>query len=135
MSVSWLELSWSLVALTGAGMSLWMLLDAYYDYRTILVGIRQGYAKARGARWWIAVGSLGDNGLLLVIWLGFLLVGVIAMQYPPPPRDPAQSSSAASAGWVLIAMEAALAACQFWRRFIRVRVTGKPHVPVKGRNS
>lgn len=125
-----LEMTWTLVALVGVLLSAWMILDATLDYRAVRVAIRDGYARAQGARWWIAVGALVGNGLTLLVWVGFFIVGLIAMQYPPPPRTTPQEATNTIAGWVLIGMEVLLASAQIWTRFVRLRVTGNPHVPI-----
>ena len=130
-SVSWLEVTWSVIAAVGVLLTAWMILDAYLDYRAVSKAVRGGYAITRGARWWIAVGALGANGLTLLVWAGFLVVGLIAMQYPPPPRTSDQSTVNAAAGWVLIAMEGLLAAIQVWSRVVRHHVAGRPHLPAQ----
>lgn len=131
MRASPLEIAWSGVALVGILLSAWMMTDAYLDYRAVRLAVRGGYAKARGARWWIAVGALVGNSLTAFVWAGFLAVGVIAMQFPPPPPNPDQHVSNMVAGWVLIAMEAVLASIQLWTRFVRQRVVGNPHRPTQ----
>lgn len=129
MKASPLEISWSAVAAVGVVFTFWMILDAWLDYRAVTRAVRGGYAKARGARWWIAVGSLVGNSLTAFVWLGFLLVGLIAMQFPSPPPPPDQPPVNVAAGWILIGMEAVLASIQVWGRFVRGRVAGRPHVP------
>jgi hypothetical protein len=99
-----LELTWSIIALIGVILTGWMILDSWLDFRAVQRAIRGGYAKARGARWWIATGALIGNSLTAFVWAGFLLVG-------------------------LIAMEAVLAATQVWMRYVRVKVAGRPHLP------
>lgn len=135
MKASPIELAWSIIAGIGVLLSLWMIADAWLDYRSVVRGIRGGYARARGARWWIAVGALGGNAMLVLVWLGFLAIGVLAMQYPPPPREPDQQVSNQWAGWVLIGMEALLAATQVWARLVRLQVAGRPHLPGQGPSS
>jgi hypothetical protein len=124
-----LELTWSIIALIGVILTGWMILDSWLDFRAVQRAIRGGYAKARGARWWIATGALIGNSLTAFVWAGFLLVGLIAMQYPPPPPNTDQTVSNMAAGWVLIGMEAVLAATQVWMRYVRVKVAGRPHLP------
>lgn len=131
-TASALEITWSAVALVGVLFSVWMIVDAYWDLWVVEQAIRGGYAKARGARWWIAIGALVGNGMTAFVWAGFLLVGLIAMQYAPPPPNPEQAVSNMWAGWVLIGMEALLASIQIWTRFVRLRVVGRPHTPQTG---
>jgi len=108
----------------------WMISDAWMDYRAVMLGIRGGYAKARGARWWIALGALVGNGMLVLVWAGFVVVGVAAMNAPPPPVTTEQASISAIAGWTLIAMEALLTSTQIWARIVRLKSIGRPHLPV-----
>ncbi len=129
MRASPLELSWTIIAVVGVLVTVWMIIDAYLDYRVVVRAIRGGYARARGARWWIAVGALVANAMTVLVWVGFLVVGLIAMQFPPPPPNVEQAGSNAAAGWVLIGMEALLAATQVWARFVRIQVAGRPHLP------
>lgn len=122
MRASPIELAWSIIAAVGGLLTAWMILDAYLDYRAVAAGVRGGYAKARGARWWSAVGAIGANGLDGFVWAGFLAVGLMAIFDIWP----------AWAGWVLIAMEAVLAARQLWARFARLQTVGRPHLPPAG---
>jgi hypothetical protein len=114
-----IEISWSAVAAIGVLFTFWMIIDAYLDYLAVQTGVRGGYAKARGARWWIASGALIGNGLTLLVWAGFLVVGGMAI------FDLWEEW----AGWILIGMEALLATIQIWSRIVRYKVAGRPHVP------
>lgn len=132
MKASPLEIAWSAIAGVGMLLTAWMIFDAALDYRAVMRGVRGGYAKARGARWWIALGALVGNGMLVLVWAGFLVVGMVAMSSPPPPATAEQTAVAAIAGWALIAMEGLLAATQVWSRVVRVKSIGRPHLPPTG---
>lgn len=121
-SASPIEIAWSVIAVVGVLFTAWMIADGWLDYRAVRAGIQGGYARARGARWWIAIGALGDAGVTAFVWLGFLVVGLMAIF----------DVWLAWAGWVLIAMEGLLAARQVWSRFVRVQVAGRPHRPGQG---
>jgi hypothetical protein len=127
-SASSIEVTWTAVALLGVLMTAWMIADAHLDYRAVRRGIRAGIAVAYGPRWWIAVGALVGNGLTLLVWLGFLVVGLLAMQFPPPPPNTEQNVVSMVIGWVLIAMEALLASVQVWSRIVRLKVIGLRHI-------
>jgi hypothetical protein len=126
-SASPIEITWTAVALCGVLLTVWMIVDVYLDYRFVRRGIRAGIAVAYGPRWWIAVGALVGNGLTLLVWLGFLVVGLLAMQFPPPPPNTEQGVVSMVIGWVLIAMEALLASVQVWSRIVRLKVAASQH--------
>lgn len=123
-----LELTWTGFAALGVLMTAWMLIDAWLDWHAVQHGIRGGWAVAYGPRWWIALGALGGNGMTGLVWFGFLVVGVIAMQFPPPPPNVEQATSSQVSGWVLIAMEGLLAVTQVWARVVRLKVVALTHV-------
>lgn len=126
MTASPLEIAWSAIAAIGLGITAWMLIDGWLDFRAVGQAILGGFARRRGARWWLAVGAVTGNAITLFVWAGFLFVGLIAMNTPPPPPPQEQSIAA---GWTLIAMEALLAGTQIWARFVRQRVAGRRHSP------
>lgn len=128
-----IELAWSAVAVVGVLLSLWMIADAWLDLQVVRRAILGGYARSRGARWWIAVGALVGNVLTAFVWLGFLLVGLIAMQHPAATPVAERPQINVAAGWVLLAMEALLAAIQVWSRIVREYVVGRPHIPMAPR--
>ena len=119
MSASWVELSWTGIAVVGTAMTVWMLHDVLGDYLAVREGVRRGYAIARGARWWSAVGAMGGYALDGVVWMGFLLVGLMAIF----------ETWIQWAGWILILMEVVLAGSQIWRRIARTKMLGRPHFP------
>jgi hypothetical protein len=129
-----LEITWSAVAAIGVLFTAWMIVDAYWDYRAVRAGIRAGYVKPQGDHWWISFGAVVGYSLTLLVWVGFLIVGIIAMEYPPPPPTAQQADVNAVAGWVLIGMEALLAATQIWYRFVRQKID-RPHIPTVPRSS
>jgi hypothetical protein len=70
----------------------------------------------------VALSAVVANAALCLVWLGFILIGLIAMQFPPPPPTTEQAVSNMWAGWVLIGMEGLLAGVQAWHLFVRGRV-------------
>jgi hypothetical protein len=99
----------------------WLMLQGWYDWNAVEYAIKLTPPRARrwGPRYWVAYSSVFSNGLLCLMWLGFILIGLIAMQYPPPPPTTDQHVSNWWAGWVLIVMEILLASVQGWHLFVR----------------
>ena len=124
MSASPLETSWTAIAVLGLLFSLWLAGGGWLDWRAVEASIRAVPPRARrwGPRWWVALSAVVANGLLCLVWIGFAFVGLIAMQYPPPPRTAHQTTSTAWIGWLLIAMELLLAFVQAWHLMVRGRV-------------
>jgi hypothetical protein len=89
---------------------------------TIGLGAVPPMARKWGPRWYVALSAIVANATLCLVWAGFIVIGLIAMQFPPPPPNPDQSVSNMWAGWVLIAMEALLAGVQAWHLWVRGRV-------------
>lgn len=123
-SASPLEISWSVIAGVGLMFSLWLAVGGWLDLSVVLDAIKDVPPRARiyGPRWWVGLSSVVANGMLCLVWLGFIAIGLIAMQFPPPPPSPDQQVSNMWAGWVLIAMEGILAGVQAWHLFVRGRI-------------
>lgn len=118
---SWLERTWTMIAIVGLAFSLWAIWDDWLDLRAVRLAIRLHRAVTWGPRWWVAAGFLGSDGLFCLAWLGFASIGVLAMTLPPSPVPQREKVSEIS-GWVLVAMEIALALIEVWWRVVRVRV-------------
>lgn len=120
-SASPLELSWTAIAALGLLFSAWLALDGWRDLSAVLAAIKDVPPRARlyGPRWYVGLSSVVANGALCLVWLGFIAIGLIAMQFPPPPPTSDQQVSNMWAGWVLIAMEGILAGVQAWHLFVR----------------
>lgn len=119
-----LEISWTVVAVIGLMFSGWLALDGYRDLSAVLAAIRAVPPRARrwGPRWYVALSALVANAALCLVWAGFIVIGLIAMRFPPPPPNQVQSVSNIWAGWVLLGMEALLAGVQAWHLFVRDRI-------------
>lgn len=121
---SYIERAWTLIAVYGLLFSIWLAGGGWWDLAAVREAIHAVPPRARawGPRWWVGLSSVVANGMLCLVWLGFIAIGVIAMQFPPPTPSPDQQVSNQWAGWVLIAMEALLVAVQAWHLFVRNRV-------------
>jgi hypothetical protein len=119
-----LEISWTVVACLGLLFSGWLALDGYRDLSAVLAAIRAVPPKARrwGPRWYVALSALVANAAFCLVWAGFIVIGLIAMRFPPPAPNPGQSVSNMWAGWVLLGMEVLLAGVQAWHLFVRDRI-------------
>jgi hypothetical protein len=123
-TASALELSWTAIAVGGFLFSVWLVGGGWLDLQAVQAAIDAHPPRARrwGPRWWVAMSAVVANVALCLVWIGFVLIGAIAMRYPPPPPTAQQTVSTQWVGWVLIAMEALLAAVQAWHLFVRGRV-------------
>lgn len=123
-NVSPLEAAWSAIAVLGLLFSLWLAAAGWMDLDAVESAIDAHPPRARrwGPRWYVALSAVVANIALCLVWIGFLLIGAIAMRYPSPAPSPDQGVSSQWVGWVLIAMEAILAGVQAWHLFVRGRV-------------
>ena len=123
-TISHLEVAWTSVAGVGLLFSTWLTLAGWWDFAAVRAAIKAKPPRARawGPRWWVGLSALVANGALCLIWLGFILIGWIAMQFPPPPPTAEQQVSNWWAGWVLIVMETLLAGVQVWHVFVRRQI-------------
>lgn len=119
-----LEITWTAVAVAGLLFSGWLVAGGWLDLAAVRAAILKVPPRARawGPRWWLALSAVVANGVLCLVWCGFAAIGLIAMQFPPPPPNADQQVSNVWAGWVLIAMEVLLVAVQAWHLFVRGRV-------------
>jgi hypothetical protein len=124
VNASPLEVTWTSIAGLGLLFSIWLVGGGWFDLAAVTAAIKDVPPRARawGPRWWVALSAVVANGLLCLVWLGFIAIGLIAMQFPPPPPSAEQAVSNQWAGWVLIAMEGLLAGVQAWHLFVRDRV-------------
>jgi hypothetical protein len=124
MRASPLEWAWTVVALFGLFFSGWLMLNGWRDWNAVEYAIRVVPPRARrwGPRYWVAYSAVISNGLLCLVWTGFMLIGLIAMQYPPPPPTTDQHVSNQWSGWILIGMEFLLMSVQGWHLYVRMKL-------------
>lgn len=117
-----LEIAWTAVAVIGLLFSVWAAGDAYLDLSSVQKAARRGTGRIKtgGPRWWIAMGNLVSSALWAFVWLGFAVLGWVAMGIPTPPDSPETHSLLI--GWSLVAMVLVLAVIQFWNRYVRIRL-------------
>lgn len=136
MQASLLEISWTVIAIIGFGLSAWAVTDDLLDFRAVRRAVLLKMAMAWGPRWWIALGFLGSDSLYSAAWLGFAVIGVLAMTLPPAPNPQREAASEVS-GWVLVGMEIVLALSQVWWRVVRAKtrelIPGVARPPERGR--
>lgn len=127
-----LELSWTALAVAGLLFSVWLAAGGWFDLAAVRAAIVEVPPRARawGPRWWVGLSSVVANSALCLVWLGFILIGFIAMQFPPPPPTATQQVSNQWAGWVLIGMEAILVSVQAWHLYVRSKIeqTSRGHI-------
>lgn len=134
MRASPLEITWTAVACLGFAFSMWLAISGARDLLFVRSLVRHvpPLAKTWGPRWWLALFALTANVALCFVWAGFIGVGLIAMQFPPPPPTSDQAVSNMWAGWSLITMEMLLAAVQGWHLYVRRQVDAATPFHTKG---
>jgi hypothetical protein len=83
--------------------------------------VRRGNAVTWGPRWWVALASLVSSIGMLIVWGGFVGIGIVAMTVPPPITTERQAASEMS-GWILVGVELVLAAIQVWQVYARTKI-------------
>lgn len=135
MQASLLEISWTVIAIGAFILTAWAVTDDLLDFGAVRRAVRIKLATAWGPRWWIALGFLGSDGLYAAAWLGFAVIGVLAMTLPPAP-NPQREAASEQTGWILVGMELVLALSQVWWRVVRVKtrelIPGVAHPPERG---
>jgi hypothetical protein len=117
-TVSPLEATWTVIAIVGFVVSAWAVYDDLLDFQAIRRAVKLELAIAWGPRWWVALGFLGSDALYSIAWLGFAVIGVLAMTLPPALSTQGEVTSEV-VGWVLVGMEVVLALSQIWWRIVR----------------
>lgn len=106
-NASSLEITWSLIALVGLMFALWLFELIWKSYRAVLSWIEQGLAVRWGPRHKFVLGFLTGVGLLVLIWVGFIALGINAM-LTPEPLSVDRQEAAERGGWILVGLEALL---------------------------
>lgn len=110
-SASEIEVARTTVALLGAGIATALLANVWLSYRAVVAWIGTGRVVRWGPRHTFVFGFLIGIGLLLLMWLGFLALGVNAI-LNPPPLSPERIDAATRGGWILIGLQVELLAFQ-----------------------
>ena len=120
-TVSPQEVIWTLIAVIALGFTLWIIVDNAQNYRAVMAAVRRGNAVVRGPRWWVALASLVSSVAMLIVWGGFIGVGIVAMTTPPPATTTNQVASNII-GWILVGIEVVLAGIQVWQVYARTKI-------------
>lgn len=123
-SVSPLELTWTGVAGIGLLFSVLLVVAGLADFVTLRAAIRAVPPRAYtwGPRWWHVVGHVGANAGWCLFWVLFIVIGFVAMTWPPPPPSSEQAARGQWLAWLLILAEFIGGSIQVWNVFIRNRV-------------
>lgn len=116
-------LGWAGVAAVGVLLSFWAVCDGWSAFASVRLAVKLKRAVAWGPRWWMALAFLVSDALFLGAWLAIATVGAIALTLPPPVSSQRQETSEII-GYVLLGMEADLAAIQIWWRVVRLKLRG-----------
>lgn len=125
-TVSPLELVWTLIAACAIGFTAWTVRDNWLNLQAIRQAVRLHRAVTWGPRYWVAFASLVSSVVMVVVWLGFAVIGIAAMSVSPE-TDPARRMAVSEwSGWALIAMTLLLASVQVWQLYARSKIRA-PH--------
>jgi hypothetical protein len=107
------EIAWSVPALMALVVTLVIIGWAVSRFAALREGIRRHPETYRswGPRWNFLLRLIGAMVFFGIGWLGYFLVGMVAMLVPPPISDVSREASQAL-GWLLIGMEVAHAIAQ-----------------------
>lgn len=117
-NASEVEITWALVALVGLVATAWLTQVDWSYFATVRQAADEGIVVPWGPRWWIALAFLVANVLFFVVWLGFAILGFVAMTVAPSRTEVGQETSTLL-GWLLVTLEIVLASIQFWWRYVR----------------
>jgi protein-S-isoprenylcysteine O-methyltransferase Ste14 len=123
-SASPLEVTWTTIGVIGVFFTGVLIVLSLLDRRTVQEEIDADPPRARawGPRWWVATRDTGMWLLIAYIWSVFVGMGVIFMQFPPPPPSTEQRVASMWVGWLFISAEFVLALFQAWYLFCRNRI-------------
>jgi hypothetical protein len=121
-SVTWLEVTWTLVATGAIGFTAWIIDDNVRNFAAIRRAVQQGRAIPWGPRWWVAFASLVSSLAMFVVWLGFAAIGIVSMTVSPQDSAVEREAVQTASGWTLIAMTLLLAGIQAWQVFARTKI-------------
>ena len=99
-SVTWLEVTWTLVAAGAIGFTAWIIDDNVRNFAAIRRAVKQGRAAAWGPRWWVAFASLVSSVGMFIVWLGFAAIGIVAMSVSPRDSTPEIQMVQTISGWL-----------------------------------
>lgn len=125
------EIAWSIPAVLAFCVTLVMIVWAWRAFEAIREGVRTSpdIYRSWGPRWNFSLLLIGALFFFAVGWLGYVLVGMVAMLVPPPISDVSREASKAL-GWLLICMETAHALAQalLWAA-LSALAGGPPSIP------
>jgi hypothetical protein len=122
-TATWLEITWTAIATVALGFTLWIVDDNIRNFAAIRRAVARGKANHWGARWWVAFASLVTSVAMLVVWIGFEIVGIIGMTVSPRV-SPTEREAALQviSGWLMISTALVLAGIQAWQVFARTKI-------------
>lgn len=110
-SVAPLEVVWTGIAVLGGAVATALLAAIWQSYRAVADWIEHGRLVRWGPRHRFVVGFMAGVGLLVLVWGGFLALGINALGNLPP-TTPDRSAASERGGWILVCLEAVLFAFQ-----------------------
>ena len=136
-NASALEAVWTALACGGLAFALWLFGMIWRSYRAVCAWIEQERAVKWGPRHKFVLGFLVGIGVLMLVWAGFVVLGVNALENAPP-TTPGRAAASERAGWILVGLEVALLLAQVALLYAWIAVGGpslQPHPVPKVRPS
>lgn len=121
-SVTWIELIWTGIAVVAIGFTAWIIDDNTRNFAAIRRAVQRGHATTWGPRWWVAVASLVSSVAMFVVWIGFAVIGVVAMTVSPTDSEETRVAVSTATGVVLVCMTLILAGIQVWQVYARTKI-------------
>jgi Na+/proline symporter len=110
------------IAIVSLGFTSWLIDDNIKNFFAVRQAVREGWAKTWGPRYWVAIASLVSSLMMFVVWMGFAIIGLIAMSVGPESSDDQLRQASSFNGALLIAMTLVLAGIQVWQMYARTKI-------------
>lgn len=92
-SASSIEIAWSVGALIGLMFTTALMVWCFLRFQVVKRSVARGKAVPWGQRWRLLVGLMVTMFFFGLGWVGYLVIGFVAMNAPRPVTEPAQNTA------------------------------------------